>query len=568
MAGSRTLKLSILADVDNLSKNLSAGSKDVETFGDKLGKWSKAAVTAFAAVGAAAAVYAGKLAVDGIKAAIADEAAQEKLATTLRNVAGATDSTIASTEKFILSLELATGRADDELRPALDRLVRSGMNVEQAQSTLKTALDVSSGSGKSLEATVNAIAKSYEGSNTALGKLGVGLSQTELKTMSFDDKVKYLAATFKDQANIQAETFQGKMARVKIAFDEAKESLGAQLLPVIETFADYVLKTVVPAVQKWMDENGPKLVKTLKEDVIPTIGSLVTALATIVSWIVDNKDLLLGIGETLLVGLAAFKVTTAIGTIVTALQGLATAYGAAATAATVAGTTTATAATAAATAASTAGGWALLATRLSGVATIVTGLVIAFEKIATNPKIIALVENKNVEKVLPGLGLTGATNYDTNPAGPAKPAGYVGNPNLKNYLNYPAPIVPTVKTPAEIAAEAAAKAAADIAKAEADRVAKKRAEDENKIWDAMTDIWAAQSSVNATLDKVTALSAQAVALMAEIDRNASGTTVIVNGAIDAEGTARTIYDVLRDSASRTGNYSNLGIAPLGLSVAI
>ncbi len=100
MAGSRTLKLSILADIDNLTKNLNKGEQDVQTFGDKIGKFGKIAGAAFLAAGVAAAAYAGKLAIDGVKSAIEDEAAQAKLAATLRNVTGATDAQIKATENY------------------------------------------------------------------------------------------------------------------------------------------------------------------------------------------------------------------------------------------------------------------------------------------------------------------------------------------------------------------------------------------------------------------------------------------------------------------------------------
>jgi len=82
MAGSRTLKLSILADVDDLKKNLAKGTDEVQTFGSKIADFGKKAGIAFAVAGAAAAAYAGKLAIDGVKSAIADAAAQEKLAIT------------------------------------------------------------------------------------------------------------------------------------------------------------------------------------------------------------------------------------------------------------------------------------------------------------------------------------------------------------------------------------------------------------------------------------------------------------------------------------------------------
>ena len=78
MAGNRTLKLSILADVDDLKKKLGQGEQEVKSFGDKLGEFGKKAAAAFAVAAAAAAAYAGKLLVDGVKAAIEDEKAQAK----------------------------------------------------------------------------------------------------------------------------------------------------------------------------------------------------------------------------------------------------------------------------------------------------------------------------------------------------------------------------------------------------------------------------------------------------------------------------------------------------------
>ncbi len=106
MAGSRTLKLSILADVDDLKKNLAKGTDEVQTFGSKIADFGKKAGIAFAIAGAAAVAYAGKLAIDGVKSAIADAAAQEKLAITLKNVTGATDAQIKATESYITQTSL------------------------------------------------------------------------------------------------------------------------------------------------------------------------------------------------------------------------------------------------------------------------------------------------------------------------------------------------------------------------------------------------------------------------------------------------------------------------------
>ena len=253
MAGSRTLKLSILADVADLKKNLDTGSKEVEGFGGKLEKFGKVAAAAFAAAAAAAAAYAVKLAVDGVKAAIEDEAAQARLAKALQNVTGATEKQIAAVEEQILKTSLATGVADDQLRPALQRLATATGSVQKSQELLTLALDISAATGKSVEAVSNALGKAYEGNTGALGRLGIGLSTAEIKTLGLDGTMQQLAETFGGQATVQANTFEGQIQRLKVGFDEAKESVGAALLPTLQRLLDYFINTVIPKFIEFKD---------------------------------------------------------------------------------------------------------------------------------------------------------------------------------------------------------------------------------------------------------------------------------------------------------------------------
>ena len=259
MATSRTLKLSILADVDQLKKSLAQADNDVKTSASKIGDFSKKVGLAFAAAGAAAGAYAVKLAIDGVKSAIADEAAQNRLATTLRNVVGATNDQIKAIETQILKTSLLTGKTDDELRPSLDRLIRSTKNVEEAQRLQSLALDISAGSGKSLEAVSNALAKAHDGNFAALNKLGVSIDANIIKSKDFDGATAALAATFKDQASVQAETFQGKMDRLKVAFDEGKETVGSFILDAITPLVTAFVKNVVPAISNAADEISKNL---------------------------------------------------------------------------------------------------------------------------------------------------------------------------------------------------------------------------------------------------------------------------------------------------------------------
>lgn len=257
MAQSRTLKLSILADVDNLRKNLSSGSQEVEGFGAKVSDFGKKAAAAFAVAATAAAAYATKLAVDGVKAAIEDEAAQARLATTLENVAGATQATIAQTEQYILKTSLATGVSDNQLRPSLERLARATNDVGEAQRLNNLALDIAIGTGRSLESVSAALARAYDGNNSALSRLGIGLSAAELKSMSFDEITKQLANTFGGQATIQANTYAGQMQRLNVAFDEAKETVGVYILQALTPLLNILSNNIVPAFERLSTSLGP-----------------------------------------------------------------------------------------------------------------------------------------------------------------------------------------------------------------------------------------------------------------------------------------------------------------------
>jgi hypothetical protein len=250
---SRALTLKLLADIDNFTKNINKADNEVTTFGDKVTKFGKVAGAAFLAAGVAAAAYAGKLAIDGVKAAIEDEAAQAKLATTLKNVTGATDDQIKATEDYILKQSLLFGVTDDELRPSLDRLTRATGDVTKAQQLQSIAINIAAGTGKSLQAVTEALSKAQEGNLAGLSRLGVGITKAELATMTFEQVTAKLASTFEGQATVQADTFQGKMARLSVAFNEAKETVGAFILDAITPLVENIVKYIVPAVQKFID---------------------------------------------------------------------------------------------------------------------------------------------------------------------------------------------------------------------------------------------------------------------------------------------------------------------------
>ena len=287
--GTRALTLKLLADVDNFTKNLNKADKDVMSFGDKVADFGKKAGLAFAAAGAAAVAYAGKLAVDGVKSAIEDAAAQEKLALTLRNVTGATNAQIAATEDYITQTSLAFGITDDDLRPSLERLARATGDVTKAQKLQTVAIDVAAGSGKSLEAVTNAMARAAEGNTAALGRLGIGLSAAQLKTMSMDEITAKLADTFENQAAAKADTFQGKLTRLQIAFDEGKETVGSYILTAITPMVEVIVNRVIPAIADFTNNLGDKL-RPVIEFLTPITNGLRSAFNSVKNSLSDNSE--------------------------------------------------------------------------------------------------------------------------------------------------------------------------------------------------------------------------------------------------------------------------------------
>jgi hypothetical protein len=286
---SRALTLKLLADVDNFTKNLNKADGEVTSFGGKVSEFGKKAGLAFAAAGAAAVAYAGKLAIDGVQSAIADAAAQEKLAITLKNVTGATEAQIAATEDYITKTSLAFGVTDEELRPSLERLSRATGNLQKAQELQTIAIDVAAGSGKSLEAVTNAMARAAEGNTASLGRLGIGLSKTELATMSMEQITAKLAQTFEGQASAKADTFQGKMDRLKIAFDEGKETVGAFILDAITPMVEVIVNRVVPAISAFTSNLGEKLQPVIKI-IEPVINGLRSAFNSVKTSLDDNNE--------------------------------------------------------------------------------------------------------------------------------------------------------------------------------------------------------------------------------------------------------------------------------------
>ena len=222
--GGRTLVVNLVADTSKFGSKMKGAAQDVGGLKGAIGKMGEMAPAAMAAATAAAGAFALKLGVDGIKAAIEDQKAVEMLGKKLENLGLAHEQ--AGVEAFIEQMAKATGVADDQLRPAYDKLVSATGNVDEANRLLATSLDVSAASGKGLDTVAAALAKGVGGSTTAIGKLGLGIDKATLSSGDFNDILSKVEAKTGGAASEAANTLAGKMQRLSERASEAQEAFG------------------------------------------------------------------------------------------------------------------------------------------------------------------------------------------------------------------------------------------------------------------------------------------------------------------------------------------------------
>jgi hypothetical protein len=199
-------------------------------------------------------------------AAAEDQKSAALLARQLKVTTRATDAQVKATEDFVLQMSLANGVADDELRPSLSKLVRGTKDITKAQKLLALSLDVSRGSGKSLSQVTDSISKALGGNMGALARLSPEVKQMVKDQKSLDEILQALGKTYAGSAATAADTFQGRMDRLKVAINETKESIGYALLPIFEKMVAFIQSRILPVIQKFVDSVGEKgLAKTLKE---------------------------------------------------------------------------------------------------------------------------------------------------------------------------------------------------------------------------------------------------------------------------------------------------------------
>lgn len=385
------------------AKGSKQAQKDIANLGKQFDKFAKKSALAFTAAGAAVGAFAVKVGTDAVRAAMEDQKSQVLLANSLRNTVGATDAAIAGTEDYITVLQKQVSVSDDELRPALSRLVGATGSIETGQKLLATALNISAQSGADLASSSDAIIKATRGQYKGLALLVPQLSNSTIKSKNFAKALGEVDKATAGAASKRAATLEFRLKGLSIAYSEVLETLGYALLPVIEQFATVISNKVLPQLEAWIAANKDKLAAGL-ETILTQIPQLITQVFNLFDYIQRNLGTIKVLAALLLSTFAATKVYAGVIALTGAINILTAAFGKQAVAATAAGTATAFA---------TGGASALAAA--AAIATFTTAALVAYKQLNKNNDAID-AQNKKIRDLTPGwgnvYGAPGAKNAD------------------------------------------------------------------------------------------------------------------------------------------------------------
>jgi hypothetical protein len=193
-----------------------------ENAADKLGRTVKHAL-----IGVGVTAFA--------KSAITAFAEQEKQLNLFKNSLRTIGFEFATSDSlaFLNSLKLQYGVADTQLIPAYEQLLTTTRSLAASQNLTNVALDIAARQGISVTQAADALSKAYIGNTKSVGALGLGISKATLASGDFAALLKEITAITKGAAAAGANTFAGKLAKLKVAADSAKESIGAGLVEAI-----------------------------------------------------------------------------------------------------------------------------------------------------------------------------------------------------------------------------------------------------------------------------------------------------------------------------------------------
>lgn len=166
-----------------------------------------------------------------VKAFMDDEKSAKRLALSVKNLGLAMSQP--AIDQYIAGLEKSASIADDQLRPAFQLLLTTTGSLSKSQEILTTAIEASRGSGIELETVARDLGNAYVGNTKGLKKYALGLTQAELKTMSFTKIQEKFNKQFQGANAAYLGTYAGKLDTLNVASQNAQEIIGKGLVDAL-----------------------------------------------------------------------------------------------------------------------------------------------------------------------------------------------------------------------------------------------------------------------------------------------------------------------------------------------
>lgn len=292
--------------------------RELEQFGRSVGDFAKKA-----ALGIGIAVGAlGAFALSAVKAA--EEAQQEnqrieQIARSMNLFGDETSTVVKRLDEYASKVSRATAIDDGQIKVVQAKLLTFEELAKSANTVggsfdraTKAALDLEKAGfgdaasnavqlGKALQDPIKGL--------TALTRSGVTFTEEQqdlikelVRTNRTLEAQDLILGAIERQVGGTAEATATASGRMKVAFDELKESIGVALLPLFERLATKIVDELIPAFEAWWEKNGPQVIEFLEklakvvarivDELLPVLLNLVINTATaIANWWGEQETL-------------------------------------------------------------------------------------------------------------------------------------------------------------------------------------------------------------------------------------------------------------------------------------
>lgn len=150
------------------------------------------------------------------------------------------------------ALQAVTTYSDEAIIETQTLLTTFGLAGARLEQTTKSALDLSSGLGIDLRTATLMLGKAWAGETGTLSRYGIKIDETKGSAERFAQVMEQVGTKFGGRAAADANTYAGKIALLTNRFDDLKEKIGQQLLPVADFWLRHMTKAT-EAANKWME---------------------------------------------------------------------------------------------------------------------------------------------------------------------------------------------------------------------------------------------------------------------------------------------------------------------------